>query len=432
MRLLPKRDDDRCRGLAFQESGPDGGSDQGCFHQHASVAASLSMRYLLRHYRRGAAGRRGHEGRLAASSIRMRSNDGNDPPCAVSLTRRGFVGIGGALFVSLSLPGRPSAMSFGANTSPDPGRLASWLEIRDDNTVLVRTGRTEIGTGMSGYYAQAIAEELNVRPDAISLVMGDTDSTPDGGYSAGFLTGMSNVRKVAAYAYQALLGLAAKRLGVPVSRLSVVDGIVSGAGKSTSYGQLVRGQQLNLDIPVTGKPARADPASWVGIASLDGFTVSGDPPLKPMSQFRVIGKSYPMPGIPDKVTGKTRWSCDVTLPGMLHARMVRPATLGSTLISVGEVDMGRFPTAAVIRKSNLVAVVSPNEWEAINAAQSVAAQTKWTSWAGLPGNENLTKALREHDWNPRHRAIKGNSAEVIAALASAPRTIRATYEQPYV
>lgn len=362
----------------------------------------------------------------------MKSNDGNDSPCAVSLTRRGFVGIGGALFVSLSLPGHPSAMSFGANTSPDPGRLASWLEIRDDNTVLVRTGRTEIGTGMSGYYAQAIAEELNVRPDAVSLIMGDTDSTPDGGYSAGFLTGMSNVRKVAAYAYQALLGLAAKRLGVPVSRLSVLDGIVSGAGKSTSYGQLVRGQQLNLDIPVTGKPARADPASWVGIASLDGFTVSGDPPLKPMNQFRVIGESYPMPGIPDKVTGKTRWSCDVTLPDMLHARMVRPASLGSTLISVGKIDKRRFPTAAVIRKRNLVAVVSPNEWEAINAAQSIAADTKWTSWAGLPGNENLTEAFRGQAWNPRHRAIKGNSAEVIAALASASRTIHATYEQPYV
>ena len=43
--------------------------------------------------------------------------------------------------------------------------------------------------------------------------------------------------------------------------------------------------------------------------------------------------------------GKTQWSCDVTLPGMLHARMVRPATLGSTLISVGEVDKKRFPTA---------------------------------------------------------------------------------------
>src|SRR5260370_13628854 len=101
--------------------------------------------------------------------------------------------------------------------------------------------------------------------------------------------------------------------------------------------------------------------------------------MKPMSQYKVIGTSYPIPGIPDKVTGKMEWSCDVTLPGMLHARMVRPATLGSTLVSVGELDKTRFPGAEVVRKGNLVAVVSPNEWEAISAARSVAASTKWTA-----------------------------------------------------
>ncbi len=124
----------------------------------------------------------------------------------LTLTRRGFVKTGGALFVSLYLPGRLSASRTEKNqTSLDPSQLVSWLEIRDDNTILMRTGRTETGTGMSGYYAQAIAEELNVRPETISLLMGDTDKTPDGGYSAGFLTGMDNVRKVSAYTYQALL-----------------------------------------------------------------------------------------------------------------------------------------------------------------------------------------------------------------------------------
>jgi len=353
-------------------------------------------------------------------------------PITMTLTRRGFVKIGGALFVSLYLPGQGSATRAAKNeTSLDPSQLASWLEIRDDNTILMRTGRTETGTGMSGYYAQAIAEELNVRPETISLLMGDTDKTPDGGYSAGFLTGMSNVRKVSAYTYQALLGLAATQLGVPVSGLSVVDGIVSGEGRSISYGQLVQGQHLDLKIPVTGQPAKSDPAGWVGITSLDGFTVTGDPPMKPVSQFRIIGTSYPIPSIPDKVTGKTQWSCDVTLPGMLHARMVRPATLGSTLISVGEVDKKQFPTAEVVKKGNLVAVVSPDEWEAIAAARSVAASAKWTEWTGLPGSENLTKALREFKWGAPSES-KGKAADVIAALANASKTISASYEQPYV
>jgi nicotinate dehydrogenase subunit B len=355
----------------------------------------------------------------------------SDSPLTTTITRRGFVKMGGALFVSLYIPAGFTAQAAESQTSMDPSLVASWLEIRDDNSIVARTGRTETGTGMSAYYAQAIAEELNVRPEAISLILGDTDKTPDGGYSAGFLNGMSNVRKVAAYTHQALLGLAAPQLGVPVAELSVTDGIVSGGGKSISYGQLVQGQHLDLKIQVTGKPAKADPAAWVGITSLDGFMVTGDPPMKSLSQCRVIGTSYAVPGIPDKVTGNTQWSCDVTLPGMLHARMVRPATLGSTLISVAEIDKKQFPTAEVLRKGNLVAVVSPNEWEAISAARIVAASTKWTDWAGLPGSENLTKALRAYKWGAPSES-KGKPEEVKAALTNAVKTISATYEQPYV
>jgi CO/xanthine dehydrogenase Mo-binding subunit len=343
-----------------------------------------------------------------------------------TLTRRGFVQAGGALFVSLGIPGSAAV----SETSLDPSQPGSWLEIRNDNTIVARTGRTETGTGMSAFYAQMIAEELSVRPEAITLIMGDTDRTPDGGYSAGFLFGANNVRKVAAYTYQALLGLAATQLGVSVSGLTVTDGMVAGGGKSISYGQLVQGQQLDLKIPVSGKAAKVDPSEG-GIVGLDGFTVTGDPPMKPMSQYKVIGTSYPMPGTPSKVTGNMQWSCDVTLPGMLHARMVRPATLGSTLLSVGELDKRQFPAAEVVRKGNLVAVVSPNEWEAISAARLVAASTKWTEWSGLPGSENLTKTIREHKWGAPDES-RGNAADVHAALASAPKTISATYEQPYV
>src|SRR5271156_1902749 len=344
------------------------------------------------------------------------------------LTRRGFVKLGGALMVSFAFPG----LSAGADeVASATSTLTSWLEIRHDNTILVRTGRTEIGTGMSAFYAQVIAEELSVEPESITLLMGDTDKTPDGGYSAGFRHGAANLRKVGAYTYQALLGLAADQLRVPVSSLTVTNGVVSGGGKSIRYGELVQDQQLDLKIPVSGAPAKVDPAEWNGIAGLDGLTVLGDPPTKPVSQYKVVGKSYPMPGIPGKVTGKTQWSCDVTLPGMLHARMVRPATLGSTLISVGALDKTRFPTAQVITKQNLVAVLSTDEWEAVSAARAVASTTKWTEWSGLPGSEHLTQALRDYKWGAPSES-NGNEADVNAALAKASRTVSATYEQPYM
>jgi nicotinate dehydrogenase subunit B len=197
----------------------------------------------------------------------------------------------------------------------------------------------------------------------------------------------------------------------------------------------VQGQHLDLKIPVSGKAAAMDPAGkgvagleWAG---LDGLTVTGDPPLKPISQYKFIGTSYPMPGIPDKVTGKTKWSCDVARPGMLHARMIRPRTLGSALVSAGELDQTRFPAAKVIVKHNLVAVVSPNEWQCVKAARALAASTKWTDWSGLPGSENLSKAIRDHQWG-KPDASQGKASEVNAAFASASKTISASYEQPYV
>ena len=105
---------------------------------------------------------------------------------SITLTRRGFVELGGALFVSCFAPAQAAE-----NAPPlDPTQLSSWLEIHSDNTILAHTGRTETGTGMSAYYAQTIAEELCVRPETISLVLGDTDRTPDGGASANLLDGM--------------------------------------------------------------------------------------------------------------------------------------------------------------------------------------------------------------------------------------------------
>src|SRR5439155_2454176 len=84
-------------------------------------------------------------------------------------------------------------------------------------------------------------------------IAGDTDRTPDGSGAFDFLGhGTPNIRKAAAYTHQALLDLASEKLAVPKDKLSVKDGIVSGGGKSISYGDLVKNQQLKLTIPVKG------------------------------------------------------------------------------------------------------------------------------------------------------------------------------------
>ncbi len=347
------------------------------------------------------------------------------------LTRRQFVTSGGALIVGLavadSLIWNGTAEAAVAETnSLDPTVMNSWFEIHADNTILMRTGKVDFGQStVPVAYRQLVAEELNVAFEAITAVVsGDTDRTPDGGFSAGYLEyGGTNLRKAAAYTYQALLELAAATLGVDKAQLSVANGIVSGGGKSITYGDLVRGQELKLSIPVTGD-----------LTSMFGLTVTGDPPLKPAGEYTIIGKSYANPLVTAKVTGKEEWVTNVRLPDMLHGRVVHPKTLGSTLVSVGELDTTKFPTAKVVVKGNLVGVVASTEWEAIQAARALVVSTVWSEWAGLPGNTRLYEWMRtEADWNATQVAHgSSNRGEVAQAFESAPHSLSESYELPFL
>ncbi len=85
-------------------------------------------------------------------------------------------------------------------------------------------------------------------------------------------------------------------------------------------------------------------------------------------------------------------------------------------------------------KGNLVGVVAPTEWEAIQAAEQVAGGTKWTEWKGLPGNAKLHQHLREEaDWTsaPVEKS-KGAKGDVGSALASGHKKLSATYQLSYM
>ncbi len=243
-----------------------------------------------------------------------------------TLSRRQFVKTGGALFVGVAFVG-PSllkAQGFQApkvtgapfKNSLDPTQLNSWIEIHPDNTVLIRTGKSDFGQGTTfTAYRQIVADELSVSFESITTVIaGHTDQTPDGSGAFDFLgRGTPNIRKAAAYTYQALLDLASERFNIPKDQLIAKDGVFSGGGKSMSYGDLVKDQQLKLTIPVTGD-----------LTGIMGLRVEGNPPMKPVSAYTVIGKSHPNSIITSKVTAKETWATDIRLPGMLHGRMVHP------------------------------------------------------------------------------------------------------------
>lgn len=345
-----------------------------------------------------------------------------------SLSRRGFLGVGGAMVVSLAVApelARGEVQLEAGPASPlDPTKVASWIEIRADNSVLMRTGKCDFGqSSIYTAYRQIVAEELCAPVEAVTTVVtGDTDTTPDGGGTFGLLRGAQNLRKAAAYTREAALTVAARKLGVAREAVMLKDGKFSGGGKSLTYGQVVAGEDLQLTIPVRGE-----------LTSFGGLTVTGDPPLKPTAEYTVVGQPVKNPILRPKIAGETKWVGDVKLPGMLHARVVHPTTLGSTLVSAGTLDRKQYPTSRVVTVGNLVAVVSENEWEAIQAAQDVAATTKWTEWKGLPGSDKLQEHLTQKvNWTevaPGKGVVKGNAK---AEGVKAAKTHQATYFVPYM
>ncbi|HKA09688.1 MAG TPA: molybdopterin cofactor-binding domain-containing protein, partial [Candidatus Dormibacteraeota bacterium] len=159
-------------------------------------------------------------------------------------TRRGFMKAGGALVVMAGVPlelAETAARAIAAGAfyaTPNPAALASWLTINANGTVVARSGHVELGHGVQTGLAQIVAEELDVPISSVSMVLGNTDVTPDQGGTFGsqsIKVAGTQLRQIAAEGRAALLALASTRLGAPVSQLAVKNGVVSNGSQTVSY-----------------------------------------------------------------------------------------------------------------------------------------------------------------------------------------------------
>jgi len=344
-----------------------------------------------------------------------------------ALSRRSLLKAAGSLAVTFAVVGAGQADAQGAPTTTnlDPALPGSWIEIKADNTITIRSGKPDFGQGTPyTAYRQIVAEELYTTFESITdVVEGHTDQTPDGSGAFAFLSGGNpNLRKAAAYTFQALLDLASQHFETPKAEIRAKDGVFHAGGRSVTYGELVRNNRMELKIPVAGD-----------LYSKSGLIVTGAPPMKPVSEYTVVGRSFRNSMIAAKVAGKQAWTSGASLPGMLHARVIHPRTLGSTLVSAGAIDRTKCPNARVIVHGNHVAVVAPTEWEAVQAYYQVARSTKWTDWKGLPGSEKVFEHLRGADWTSTPE-VKGprSRGDVAAAKTGAAKTHSGTYEVPYI
>jgi nicotinate dehydrogenase subunit B len=325
-----------------------------------------------------------------------------------TLDRRTFLKASGILAVGFSMAGLPDAA--GAQPLRAPKSVAkeaidSWLTISPDNRVTVFVGKVDLGTGARTALMQLAADELDVPFNSIEMVMGDTATTPDQWLTAGNLTifqGGSELRRAAASARRALVERAAQRLGVPASDLVVEDGVVrvkANPQRAVRYGELIgEGIKLEVDSKIE---------------------------LKKAPNYKVIGKSIPRVDIPAKVTGEFTYIHDVRLPGMLHARVVRPDDHGARIASVDDSaakQVGGY--VQTVRKGDFLAVVARNEWAAIKAAGAV--RITWTPGTGLPEQATVFETWRKRP--VAKEEVTQNVGDAKAALDGSARRIKASYD----
>ena len=328
------------------------------------------------------------------------------------ISRRRFLTTGGVLIVGLGLDRLGQAQ---AQTLPDadrflgkplvPDAVDSFLAVHADGSVTVFVGKVDIGTGGRIAMRQIVGEELDVPLERIAMIEGDTALTPNQGATAGsygIARGGAQLRQAAATVRQALLAQAAQRLNRPAGDLQITDGVVSAkdGSASVSYGDLLGDRAFNVKI-------------------------DGKAPLKSHERFRFIGKSLPRPDMPAKVTGHHRYLHDLTLPGVLHARVVRPPALGATLVSVDESSIAGIGGARFVRIQSFLAVVAEREWDAVRAARAL--QTKWTAGTGLPDHGKEFDSMRASRVLRDQEIAKRGDLSALSAPPAGTRPLAASY-----
>ena len=340
----------------------------------------------------------------------------------MSTSRRDFFKVGGGLVIGFSLADSgvsPRLMAADTSVTPSPARLDAWLRIGKDESVQVFTGKVDIGMGVQTALMQVVAEELDIAPERVHLVMGDTAATPDQGGVGGSTSisaGAKPLQNAAACARLHLLQLASGRLGTPVEQLEVKNGIVGAKGnpsKSVAYGALAGGAEWNEALRVSGS----------GFA----LNVQGQGKPKDPASYTVIGRSVPRVDLPPKILGRATYSTDVRVPGMLHGRVVRPPGAGATVTGVDESGVKKIAGyVKTVVKGNFVGVVAESEWAAIGAAKEL--KVNWTTpSASFPAD--LYRHMRTA--KPKTSREITSQGDLAAAFSRAPRRVEASYEWPF-
>ena len=297
-----------------------------------------------------------------------------------------------------------------------PG-LDEWVSVGADGRISIHSGKVDIGQRISTALAMIAAEELDVPLDRIDMVRTATGEAPDEGITSGSNSMMesgSAVRLATATARRHMLALAAEQLGVDADTLEVDGGLI----QSRDTNRSVTYEEIQGDRPF-------------------GVDVDPDIDVKDPETHKIVGEKIAPLGLSEIVTGSYRFLHDMKLPGMLHARVVRPPHYNARLKRMNDETADRLRQSGIdiVRDGSFIAVVGTDEYAVIQAAERLFAACDWDTSGALSENdvfESLTANPRES------RPVENDGVpqdKPVPPLADPPEnasaTLDARYDKPY-
>jgi len=232
---------------------------------------------------------------------------------------------------------------------------ATWFEVTAENKIIFHSPKVEMGQGAFTGLAQIAAEELEVDIEKIDIVHATTAGRPIDPRSTGGSDSISSLwnplRELAAKLREMLRNNAAEILGVSANTLTLNNGVISGNGKSLTYGEIVQ-QSTKWEIPE-------------------------EVTLKDKKDYKVIGKAIPRVDLMPKVLGDPIFGIDVSLPDMLYGVVLRPPKIDTKYVSSDISGAESMPgVVKVVQEKDFVAVVAKSRPEAEMAARAIKVDWK--------------------------------------------------------
>lgn len=286
--------------------------------------------------------------------------------------------------------------------------LDRWVRFEPTGRVHLYSGKVELGQGIVSAIAQIAAEELDVNYDNIDVEPMSTDCSPNEGSTTGSRSiqeGGESMRQACAEVRQVMLQAAAQKLEANVADLEVVEGCIRirGTDRATSYWALA--PQVNLHQLAQGV---ARP--------------------KTHPHHRVLGLALPRKDLNEKLRGGG-FLHDLSLPGMLHARVVRPAALRARLIDVAmQATRGLKGVIDIVRDGSFLAVVAEREEQAVRAWRQLSQDARWEITGELPDMHDLANFLT----NAPHELETLSDTPAPAGVSGDTFSLKARYTRPYV